>query len=73
MMAYDRFGRFIHKGPDDPPSSPGRIVGICASDGRVFLATEGHVYELIDGMWHRMVFAEHMQPVVAAKSPTDAA
>lgn len=36
--------------------TPFRIVSVCAFQGRLFLATERHCYELIDGVWVPMVF-----------------
>lgn len=39
----------------------GRIVGLCEVKGRVFVATEERVYELVDGLWHPMVFADKLE------------
>lgn len=34
-----------------------RIVSVVEHKGRLFMATERCVYQLIDGIWHPMVFA----------------
>lgn len=35
---------------------PHRIVAVVPHDGRLFLATEQRIYELVDGMWRPMIF-----------------
>ncbi len=46
----------------------GAIVGLCEFRGRMLVATERHLYELIDGVWHTMVFAA----ANSAEAPPDA-
>jgi hypothetical protein len=38
------------------PDAPARVVSMCEHKGRLFVATEQRVYEMVDGKWHPMVF-----------------
>lgn len=40
----------------DTPPGGARIVAMVELKGRIFLATEDHVYELVDGLFRKMVF-----------------
>lgn len=46
-----------HMGDGVTIVSKQKIVSMCTVNGRIFVATEQRIYELVDGIWHPMVFA----------------
>lgn len=55
------------------PNPPFRVVALCEHQGRFFCATEQRVYELIDGMWHPMIFVDGKEGIAFGVADGEAA
>jgi hypothetical protein len=51
------------------PDAPHRVVSMCEFQNRLFVATEGRVYELIDGVLHPLMFVNGQQPADSTSRP----
>lgn len=47
--------------------APCPIVALCEHQNRFFLATQQRVYELVDGVWHPMVFVNEQEGMAFGK------
>lgn len=47
--------------------APHPIVAMCEHNGRVFLATQQRVYELVDGLWRPMIFVDAEQGIAVGQ------